>query len=48
LVIVALSGYGQDEHRRQSREAGCDDHFVKPVRPDVLRSFLGRLGHRGV
>jgi signal transduction histidine kinase/CheY-like chemotaxis protein len=44
LVIVALSGYGQDEHRRQSREAGCDDHFVKPVRPDVLRSFLGRLG----
>jgi signal transduction histidine kinase/CheY-like chemotaxis protein len=44
LVIVALSGYGQDEDRRKSKEAGCDDHFVKPVRPDVLRSFLGSLG----
>jgi len=29
--IIALSGYGQDEDRKRSREAGCDDHLVKPV-----------------
>jgi signal transduction histidine kinase/ActR/RegA family two-component response regulator len=44
LVIVALSGYGEERHRRQSIEAGCDDHLVKPVKPDFLRSFLARVG----
>jgi signal transduction histidine kinase/ActR/RegA family two-component response regulator len=45
LMIVALSGYGQEAHRRLSKEAGCDEHLVKPVHPDVLRTFLGRPGH---
>jgi two-component system CheB/CheR fusion protein len=43
LIIVAMSGYGEEQHRRQSLEAGCDDHLVKPVQPDTLRSFLNRL-----
>ena len=30
-VIIAVSGYGQDEDRRCSREAGFDHHLVKPV-----------------
>ncbi|HVY25685.1 MAG TPA: ATP-binding protein [Polyangiaceae bacterium] len=29
--IIALSGYGQEEDRKRSRAAGCDDHLVKPV-----------------
>lgn len=31
IKIVALSGWGQQEDRRRSREAGFDAHFVKPV-----------------
>ena len=34
--IVAVTGYGQDEDRRRSREAGFDEHLVKPVDPDAL------------
>ncbi len=30
-VIVCISGYGSDEHRRQAQEAGCDHHFLKPI-----------------
>lgn len=41
LMIIALSGYGQTEAHRQSMQAGCDAHLVKPVHPDVLRSMLG-------
>jgi signal transduction histidine kinase/CheY-like chemotaxis protein len=44
LVIVALSGYGQDEHRRQAREAGCDEHFVKPVNPTFCEASSVALG----
>jgi CheY-like chemotaxis protein len=40
IVIIALSGYGEAEHRRRSKEAGCDSHLVKPVQPDVLRKLL--------
>jgi two-component system CheB/CheR fusion protein len=43
LVLVALTGYGQDEDRRRSEEAGFDHHLVKPASPDVLaRVFAGR------
>jgi PAS domain S-box-containing protein len=38
--IVALSGLGQREDRRRSREAGFDDHLVKPVSPDELARVL--------
>ncbi|MDQ3205213.1 MAG: PAS domain-containing protein [Pseudomonadota bacterium] len=31
MVIVALTGWGQDEDRRRSREAGFDHHLVKPL-----------------
>ena len=45
LLIVALSGYGEEAHRRLSKEAGCDEHLVKPIDPGILRSFLGRPGN---
>jgi CheY-like chemotaxis protein len=41
LSIIALSGYGQEEDRRQSKQAGCDAHLVKPVHLSALRSMLG-------
>jgi CheY-like chemotaxis protein len=31
VVLVALTGWGQDEDRRRSREAGLEFHVVKPV-----------------
>jgi CheY-like chemotaxis protein len=31
MVIVALTGWGQDEDRRKSEQAGFNGHFVKPV-----------------
>jgi DNA-binding response OmpR family regulator len=40
LVIVALTGWGQESDRHRSREAGFDAHLVKPVDPDQLRATL--------
>lgn len=39
-VIIAVSGYGQEEDRRRSREAGIDHHLVKPLDHDALLSLL--------
>ena len=38
--IVAVTGYGQEEDRRRSRDAGFDQHLTKPVDPEVLQSFV--------
>jgi CheY-like chemotaxis protein len=38
--LVALTGYGQAEDRRRTREAGFDVHLVKPVDPQVLGPLL--------
>jgi signal transduction histidine kinase/ActR/RegA family two-component response regulator len=40
--LVALTGYGNDEARRRSREAGFDEHLVKPIDLASLRSLLAR------
>jgi PAS domain S-box-containing protein len=40
LRLVALTGWGQAEHRRRSLEVGFDDHLVKPVELDVLEEVL--------
>lgn len=40
LCLIALTGYGQDEDRRRSAEAGFDHHLVKPVEIDVLTRIL--------
>jgi signal transduction histidine kinase/ActR/RegA family two-component response regulator len=36
LHLIALTGYGQPDDKRQAMEAGFDAHLVKPVEPDVL------------
>jgi signal transduction histidine kinase len=41
-VIIAISGYGQEEDRRRSQAAGFDHHLVKPVDFDSLVSLIGR------
>ena len=40
MTIVALTGWGQEEDRRRSTEAGFDTHLVKPVDPPSLMQLL--------
>ncbi len=43
-MIIAVSGYGQDEDRRRSREAGFDHHLIKPLDHDALLALLAGPG----
>lgn len=40
IKLVALTGWGQDEDRKRTREAGFDHHLVKPVGVKTLRDLL--------
>ncbi len=40
LLLIALSGYGQEEDRRRAAEAGFDHHLVKPFDTQELRNTL--------
>jgi len=40
VVIVAMTGWGQEEDKRRSKEAGFDQHLVKPVDPALLEELL--------
>lgn len=44
--LVALTGWGQEEDRRRSREAGFDCHMTKPIDFDVLQEVLARIMKR--
>jgi PAS domain S-box-containing protein len=43
-VLVALTGWGQNDDRERSKEAGFDHHLVKPVSPEALLSLLAGAG----
>jgi CheY-like chemotaxis protein len=47
LVMVAVSGWGQEEDRHRSKEAGFDAHVVKPVDHEVLGKLLASFPSRG-
>jgi CheY-like chemotaxis protein len=40
VLLVALTGWGQDEEKRRSREAGFDHHLTKPPEPEVLERLI--------
>jgi signal transduction histidine kinase len=40
MVLVALTGWGQEQDRRRTREAGFDHHFVKPVDPHCISQLI--------
>jgi PAS domain S-box-containing protein len=44
LLLVATTGFGQEEDRRRTAEAGFDRHLVKPIDPQELRSLLACVG----
>jgi CheY-like chemotaxis protein len=39
-LLVAISGFGTEDDRRRSREAGCSAHLLKPVEPEALHRLL--------
>ncbi len=43
VVLVALTGWGQEEDKRKAQEAGFDRHMVKPVEPAALAKLLAGL-----
>jgi signal transduction histidine kinase/DNA-binding response OmpR family regulator len=43
MMLVALTGWGQEEDRRMSSEAGFDGHLVKPADLVALSEILGRI-----
>ncbi len=46
MVLIALTGYGRPTDRAAGREAGFDEHLVKPVNVDELVQLLRDLGVR--
>ncbi len=39
-VLVAISGYGEDEHQARAKRAGFDHHLVKPIDPTLIPALL--------
>jgi CheY-like chemotaxis protein len=43
ITLVAITGWGQEQDRLRSAEAGFDHHLVKPVTPDVIHGLLAGM-----
>ena len=43
MVLVAMTGYGQDRDRQRSQEAGFDHHLVKPPDFGKVQSILANV-----
>lgn len=48
MVLVALTGWGQEEDRRRSLTAGFDQHIVKPIDPEALVRLVHDLQPRRI
>jgi PAS domain S-box-containing protein len=46
IVLVALTGWGQEEDRQRTREAGFDHHLVKPAEPAALQKLFAECQPR--
>jgi CheY-like chemotaxis protein/two-component sensor histidine kinase len=44
VVLVALTGWGQEQDRARARTAGFDHHLIKPADLETLQGLLGRFG----
>ena len=43
VTVIAQTGWGQEEDRLRSKEAGIDHHLIKPVDLSVLEKLLGSV-----
>ena len=46
VLIVAITGWGQEDDRQRARESGFDHHFTKPVDFDALLELIDRTAPR--
>ncbi|BCS34475.1 hypothetical protein TBR22_A37020 [Luteitalea sp. TBR-22] len=46
MVLVALTGWGQDEDRRRTEDAGFNHHLIKPIDPVALEKLLDETAPR--
>jgi PAS domain S-box-containing protein len=44
VVLVAVTGWGQEEDKRRAREAGFDHHLTKPTEPEDLERLIATIG----
>src|SRR6185295_17150642 len=44
LLLIALTGWGQEEDKRRATEAGFDHHLTKPIDQQMLEKFLASAG----
>jgi CheY-like chemotaxis protein len=47
VYVLCMTGFAGDADRALALEAGCDEHWPKPVEPDRLRDLLASLPRRG-
>jgi CheY-like chemotaxis protein len=40
MYLAAVTGWGQEDDRRRTEEAGFNDHMIKPVDPEQLMKLL--------
>jgi signal transduction histidine kinase/ActR/RegA family two-component response regulator len=45
MLLIALTGFGQDSDRALTRDAGFDVHLVKPISPEQIEQALGAVGN---
>jgi CheY-like chemotaxis protein len=43
IILIALTGWGQEEDKRKAQQAGFDQHFTKPASPNELARMIARL-----
>jgi len=43
VVLVAVTGWGQEQDRRRAADAGFDHHLTKPVDPQTVEALIARL-----
>ena len=43
-VVAAVTGYGREADRQRARQAGCDEHLVKPIGRETLEALIGARG----
>jgi CheY-like chemotaxis protein len=48
MLMIALTGWGQEEDRRKSKDVGFDHHLVKPVDFAMLMRLLAESGEEAV
>jgi len=48
VLLVAVTGYGQEDDRRRSKMAGFDYHLVKPLTPNSLEHLLANTKAQGI